>query len=641
MASNLEYYTSNPWPIVVMFHSVYDVLDRSDVFHNIGATKSQILNFTEFAKKHFEFIDEKFFLENLDKIHDNDNNPFYGKILYTFDDGYKNISILANDFLRLNIRPIVFLSAGLQTGEVINWPAKIALLFRRNKLGKYIYRNEEYDFSEDNKKTLLYQRIDADVKILSKVEFLFGIEELIKQDSSNSDFSAYDDDMLFLSKEDILSLQGKGWSFGSHAYTHYALDSMAVDEVEQELVNSKQFIKREYGIDAKLMSYPLGCYNDAVVNIASCHFSAAFDATYSRFTEKNYLYKLPRFSFPGDEILIRQIYKIPNIRKELFLDKKFDVGLKKHVTNSIRLFKLVLNENERKILINKFLRKFEHLPNDSKIYSHKGVRFKKKKSKICSKINSKPKIAFICGADVCMRKMVSEISTFFDLTTLIIQNIGKFKINAIRNFEDISFDFFPYLKYDNVSQEILLGKKSLAWFINENTNVFSTQNVNHSIIPSLLLKDKPDLIFVFGTTMIKNPKILELNIPVINMHWGMSPLYRGSYTLEWAILNNEIENVGVTFHKLDSGIDSGPILKRKKIDLDGSESMRDVSYKATLLEIETVKEICNEWISNYEFKTIVQDINKGHLYFKNEWSKAREFEVEKILKDGFVFNNKK
>ena len=60
-----------------------------------------------------------------------------------------------------------------------------------------------------------------------------------------------------------------------------------------------------------------------------------------------------------------------------------------------------------------------------------------------------------------------------------------------------------------------------------------------------------------------------------------------------------------------------------------------------MLEIETVKEICNEWISNYEFKTIVQDINKGHLYFKNEWSKAREFEVEKILKDGFVFNNKK
>ena len=48
------------------------------------------------------------------------------------------------------------------------------------------------------------------------------------------------------------------------------------------------------------------------------------------------------------------------------------------------------------------------------------------------------------------------------------------------------------------------------------------------------------------------------------MSHGGLPLYRGMDVVEWPILMNDFDNIGVTTHFMENGVDTGDILKVKK-----------------------------------------------------------------------------
>ena len=60
-----------------------------------------------------------------------------------------------------------------------------------------------------------------------------------------------------------------------------------------------------------------------------------------------------------------------------------------------------------------------------------------------------------------------------------------------------------------------------------------------------------------------------------NIHFSLLPQYKGMYTSAIPILNDE-EYVGVTFHKIDRGIDTGDIIAQKKFELKEIYTSRDL-----------------------------------------------------------------
>jgi methionyl-tRNA formyltransferase len=62
---------------------------------------------------------------------------------------------------------------------------------------------------------------------------------------------------------------------------------------------------------------------------------------------------------------------------------------------------------------------------------------------------------------------------------------------------------------------------------------------------------------------------------VLNAHAGDLPRFRGNATPNWAILAGEPEVV-VTIHRMDEGLDSGPILCQRRFPLDDSTYVGDV-----------------------------------------------------------------
>ncbi|MFA4999856.1 MAG: methionyl-tRNA formyltransferase [Patescibacteria group bacterium] len=86
----------------------------------------------------------------------------------------------------------------------------------------------------------------------------------------------------------------------------------------------------------------------------------------------------------------------------------------------------------------------------------------------------------------------------------------------------------------------------------------------------------PDLIVVIAYGQIIPPAILDIpRFGCINVHASLLPKYRGAACLNAPILNGDT-TTGVTIMKMDAGLDTGPILRQAKINLNGRETLEEL-----------------------------------------------------------------
>ncbi len=89
---------------------------------------------------------------------------------------------------------------------------------------------------------------------------------------------------------------------------------------------------------------------------------------------------------------------------------------------------------------------------------------------------------------------------------------------------------------------------------------------------SILRELNPDMIVVVAFGQILPEAILNLpKYGCVNIHASLLPKYRGSAPIEWMIINGE-EEAGVTTMYMDKGIDTGDMLLKSSMKLDGTET---------------------------------------------------------------------
>jgi hypothetical protein len=90
--------------------------------------------------------------------------------------------------------------------------------------------------------------------------------------------------------------------------------------------------------------------------------------------------------------------------------------------------------------------------------------------------------------------------------------------------------------------------------------VFQVPHINHPAVVALADRLQPDVIAVFGTSLIRGPLLAKGRLGIFNLHGGLSPRYRGADCTFWALYNREPEQVGCTLHRIDTGIDTGSLI---------------------------------------------------------------------------------
>ena len=90
---------------------------------------------------------------------------------------------------------------------------------------------------------------------------------------------------------------------------------------------------------------------------------------------------------------------------------------------------------------------------------------------------------------------------------------------------------------------------------------------------------KPDAAVIIAYGQIIPGRLLEIpRLGWMNLHASLLPKYRGAAPIAWAIINGESET-GLTTMRLDPGLDTGPILMQREIEIGGDETAPELAKR--------------------------------------------------------------
>ena len=193
-----------------------------------------------------------------------------------------------------------------------------------------------------------------------------------------------------------------------------------------------------------------------------------------------------------------------------------------------------------------------------------------------------------------------------------IKRIGFFKVMSQAIF---SILIVPYLRKKAKGRKTTLIKQ--YQLDNSDFNIDKTcrvPSVNDEACKQLLEKLQPDIVLVNGTRIISK-RILQCTKTIfINMHVGITPLYRGSHGGYWALYNNDVENFGTTIHIVDTGIDTGGVLKQVFAKPSKADNFTTYPVIQLAIGIQILSQVLQSVLNN-NYKSTTHS-KKGKMYYQ-------------------------
>tara|TARA_B110001454_G_scaffold15210_2_gene13626 strand:- start:4117 stop:4896 length:780 start_codon:yes stop_codon:yes gene_type:complete len=165
--------------------------------------------------------------------------------------------------------------------------------------------------------------------------------------------------------------------------------------------------------------------------------------------------------------------------------------------------------------------------------------------------------------------------------------------------------------------------------------IYREINLNYTF--DIIKKFNPDAMLVFGSSIIKEPLLSLLPNRIINLHLGLSPYYRGSGTNFWPFINKELEYIGSTILKIDSGIDTGNIISHVRPKIEIGDNVHTIGCKVIQESMPVVLEILEKIENGSEIPTTKQWKINNEKYYKNkDFTTEILAQYKKNLKNGLV-----
>src|SRR5690348_8649990 len=101
---------------------------------------------------------------------------------------------------------------------------------------------------------------------------------------------------------------------------------------------------------------------------------------------------------------------------------------------------------------------------------------------------------------------------------------------------------------------------------------------------------EPDAVVIIAYGQIIPRRLLEIpRLGWMNLHGSLLPKYRGAAPIAWAIIKGE-SRTGLTTMRLDPGLDTGPILMQREIEIGSDETAPELAKRMAALGAPLVAE---------------------------------------------------
>jgi methionyl-tRNA formyltransferase len=174
---------------------------------------------------------------------------------------------------------------------------------------------------------------------------------------------------------------------------------------------------------------------------------------------------------------------------------------------------------------------------------------------------------------------------------------------------------------------------------------FKEYEVIHKSEKIEVISDQFDLVLSFGYRHLLTEKlILATKAPIINLHLSFLPWNRGAHPNFWSFWDNTPS--GVTIHKIDPGIDTGPILFQRYFEFSTKVETFKTTYEKLVKSAETLLFENFESIINQDFE-LKKQRGKGSYHSLKDlpqdfsgWDTNISNEIERLEAIGFNSNKR-
>ncbi len=134
-----------------------------------------------------------------------------------------------------------------------------------------------------------------------------------------------------------------------------------------------------------------------------------------------------------------------------------------------------------------------------------------------------------------------------------------------------------------------------------------------------LKAESADLLLDHGTSIVKPPALATAPL-ALNLHWGLSPYYRGTKCTEWALVNWDPYNIGVTIHKLAQRIDGGDIVYQARATVEPEDDAHAINMQLTKLGTDLTLRAIRELEAGNDLTFHPQDFSAGFVTLSRQTS---------------------
>jgi folate-dependent phosphoribosylglycinamide formyltransferase PurN len=191
------------------------------------------------------------------------------------------------------------------------------------------------------------------------------------------------------------------------------------------------------------------------------------------------------------------------------------------------------------------------------------------------------KIVLLTSDSLRHKYIAAEISKHLDLKLIIIEaKSDKIQDTSGLNSDDAEF-ISSHFKARSKSEILFFGDyKEFPDKIPKLKIAHGNINSSQAIKP--IDNITPDLIVLFGSSIIKDPLLSKYSNRIINLHLGLSPYYKGSATNLFPYYYNEPECIGATIHLATAIVDQGSILHQLRPDIETKDNIHSIGNKTIL-----------------------------------------------------------
>ena len=182
-------------------------------------------------------------------------------------------------------------------------------------------------------------------------------------------------------------------------------------------------------------------------------------------------------------------------------------------------------------------------------------------------------------------------------TCVFISGQGSNLKNLISRSRDTSFPIKINLVISNNKRAkgIYYAKKYKIPYILINTKI---RNYEFKILKNLK-KFKIEFICLAGYMKMISDKIInKFEKKIINIHPSLLPKFKGLNTFERALKNKE-KKTGCTVHYVNSKMDDGRIILKKKFNINKKDNIETLKHKTQKLEYKAYPEAIIKIFRNY------------------------------------------